>query len=131
MIIPDWYQNIKDLSDGDGVGDGENDPASTPTPTAGGQAPASGLVRGLRSRGVPAYVVRSQDRSKIRDLARAARDAVAVVAWGVSNGLERKVVVSVGEGREMTEGVSGVLHGASRCISQLVYVRCPENDVTA
>lgn len=125
MIIPDWYQNIEDLSDDYS----DDDIASGPSRKTTRQA--SGIVRGLRSRGVPVYVVRSQDTDRIRDLAHASRDAVAVVAWGVSNGLERKVVVSVGEGRQMSGGVSGVLHGASRCVSQLIYVRCPENDVTA
>ena len=91
------------------------------------QRASSGLVRGLRSRGVPVRVVRSQDGARIRELARCCgpRDAVWVVAWGVGNGLERKVVVSVGEGRGTSDGVSGVLHGASRCLSQLVYVTCP------
>ena len=70
------------------------------------------------------------DGDRVRDLARASRQEVAVVAWGVSNGLERKVVVSVGQGRPMSDGrVSGVLHGASRCVSQLIYVMCPLDDI--
>lgn len=114
MIIPDFYQNIGNLRD-----DVTDD-------VTGQIHPATGIVQGLRSRDVPTYVVTRNDAKSIRDLACATRDAVAVVEWGVGNGLERKVVVSVGEGRESTSGVSGVLHGASRCVSQLIYVKCSQ-----
>ncbi|KAL8560829.1 hypothetical protein ACOMHN_032941 [Nucella lapillus] len=122
MIIPDYYQDIEDLRDDD---DDDDNTVNSPT---GDARKASGIVRGLRAQGVPVYVVRKKDAGRIGELARAAREAVAVVGWGVSNGLERKVVVSVGQGRSMGDGrVSGVLHGASRCVSQLVYVKCPES----
>ncbi|XP_076457023.1 uncharacterized protein LOC143291184 [Babylonia areolata] len=117
IIIPDYYQDIDDLRDDQEARDHH----------MGKALKASGIVRGLRACRVPTYVVTKQDAATIQDLARASREAVAVVAWGVSNGLERKVVVSVGQGRSMVDGrMSGVLHGASRCVSQLVYIMCPD-----
>lgn len=115
MVIPDWYQNVEDLHDEERLPSGEV------------TKEASGIVRGLRKVGLPVMVVTSGDQEAIQDVVRSLSDVVAVVGWGVVNGLERKVVVSVGEGREMSDGsVSGVLHGASRCTAQLIYVKCPE-----
>ncbi|PVD31922.1 hypothetical protein C0Q70_07348 [Pomacea canaliculata] len=115
MVIPDWYQNVEDLHDEERLPSGEV------------TKEASGIVRGLRKMGLPVMVVTSGDQEAIQDVVRSLSDVVAVVGWGVVNGLERKVVVSVGEGREMSDGsVSGVLHGASRCTAQLIYVKCPE-----
>lgn len=107
FVIPDYYQD----------------------PAQGIYRESSGLVRGLEERGVPVFVVHKQDSDAIRELARASRDAVSVLEWGVGNGLERKVVVSVGQGRKMGDKISGVLHGSSRCVSQLIYVECPETYV--
>nr|KAG5701457.1 hypothetical protein BaRGS_000853 [Batillaria attramentaria] len=115
IVVPDYYQDEHKTLD------------EVVDPTSGKPIqPASGIVRGLRAGGVPVKVVMSTDAKAIEELARASENCVSVVWWGVANGLERKVVVSVGEGKDTLNGVSGVLHGASRCTSQLVYVSCPE-----
>nr|KAG5693311.1 hypothetical protein BaRGS_008387 [Batillaria attramentaria] len=58
---------------------------------------ASGLVRGLRARGVPVQVVRRLDPDDvIRDVALAINNRVTVADYTMVAGLERRVVVGMG-----------------------------------
>nr|KAG5693621.1 hypothetical protein BaRGS_014641 [Batillaria attramentaria] len=118
IVVPDYYQDEHKTLD------------EVVDPTSGKVSPSNQLpvsYAGCGQGGVPVKVVMSTDAKAIEELARASENCVSVVVWwGVANGLERKVVVSVGEGKDTLNGVSGVLHGASRCTSQLVYVSCPE-----
>ena len=85
---------------------------------------ADPLVRGLRQAAVPVAVV---DRSTAtagdwEDLALARTDRVTVTDYDCVRGLERRVVVGVGEGRYDR------LQAMSRCTGLLVWVGTPDTD---
>ena len=76
-----------------------------------------GVVRGLRHEGIPLRVVTRRDSDDaIREVALAERNHVTVTDCQTVSGLERRVVVGVGE-----VGVNR-LYAMSRCTAQLVWV---------
>lgn len=78
---------------------------------------ANGLVRGLRASHVPVRVVRRRSNDNaIRNTALCVSNEVTVTHWDNVRGLERKVVVIA----DYDNNWDDVLHGASRCSSQLV-----------
>ncbi|XP_025112045.1 uncharacterized protein LOC112574897 [Pomacea canaliculata] len=82
----------------------------------------SGLVKGLKTSGIPVRVVEDID---IRDLATAHSDVVWVANGHHIRGLERKVVVCIdpdARGFPVIDNGSVRLHFMSRCTSQLVIV---------
>lgn len=82
----------------------------------------SGLVKGLKTSGIPVQVVEDID---IRDLATAHSDVVWVANGHHIRGLERKVVVCIdpdARGFPVIDNGSVRLHFMSRCTSQLVIV---------
>lgn len=85
-------------------------------------SPAIGLVRGLRQRQVPVFVVENCDDVKVRDLALGLRDEVAVTNWDVVRGLERKIVFVVAGYYVTAKEVFNRLQGASRCSAQLILI---------
>nr|KAG5706698.1 hypothetical protein BaRGS_005768 [Batillaria attramentaria] len=91
--------------------------------------PASGVVRGLRSEGVPVKVLKYGDSPAVRDVAvMEGQDAVVAAYAGAVSGLERAVVVWVQTHRTGTETVDedvGRLMAISRTTAQLVWVVWP------
>lgn len=87
------------------------------------RSPASGLVRGLRERGFPVHVVeRFESSSDIRIMALALENKVTVANWKTVQGLERKVVVIVGDIGDSLDRLLVV----SRCTSELVWIDSPQ-----
>lgn len=85
--------------------------------------PATGLVRGLRSRGVPVYVLEyGADIEAITDVTLAVHDKVTVTYWNNICGLEKKVVIVTGHDLYGLD-VSAKLNCISRCSSQLVWIQ--------
>ena len=84
-----------------------------------------GVVRALRARAVPVRVVKyTAPDADVRDVALAVRDEVVLTDYNVVTGLERRLVIGLGD----TGGGSDMwdrLYAMSRCTAQLVWIDLP------
>lgn len=101
-------------------------------------SPANGVVCGLRDAGIPVHVIRTGHESiDADDAAEKVSNKVTVSYYGVTYGLERKVVVWLPHripGKDDNKPDSdlehrGRFHAMSRCTSQLVVVDTNLSDV--
>ena len=92
-------------------------------------SPASGVVRALRDKQVPAFALERREKvvdvtgweRRVVDVAVARTDQVTVAHFRNVNGLERRVVVRLSGGRQDDVDLFR-LHGTSRCTTQLIIV---------
>ncbi|KAL8577984.1 hypothetical protein ACOMHN_048760 [Nucella lapillus] len=94
----------------------------------------SGFVDGLKEAGIPVSIAEEGNKEDMEKLVGAdRRDEVVVAELSTVRGLERKVVVVFGSLYTFLINKAKIrLYGASRCTSQLVYIRnCAEGDVGA
>lgn len=97
-----------------------DNPRDDETDDSGHVTPATAVVRGLRSRGFPVLVVKEgSPEESYRDVALAKSDVITVTHYSVVMGLERMVVVGMGNLDRMGERTKGM----SRCTAQLVWIQ--------
>nr|KAG5711423.1 hypothetical protein BaRGS_025850 [Batillaria attramentaria] len=80
------------------------------------------MIVGLRSSGIPVRVVPAgANEDDVRRLALAEKNEVVVTVYTVVSGLERRILVGVGDNKFGNNGLDR-LYSMSRCTSQLVWI---------